>query len=431
MALFMGDSMQVGLLGCGNVGAAVVRMLHEHGPEIARRAGIRIEVARVAVRDLARDRGVPLSLETFTTDPFEVVRDPSVDVVVEVIGGTDPACSLILEALSLGKPVVTANKELLATQARELFRAAHAGRADLLYEAAVGGGIPIIRPMRESLAGDRIIRFMGIVNGTTNFILTRMAEGGVDMEEALGEAQRLGLAEADPSADLDGHDAAAKAAILATIAFDLPVLARDVYREGIRGVSADDIRFARRLGYVVKLLAIAEAQDGDVSARVHPAMIPSDHPLASVRESFNAVFIEGGAGGDPTATSVVGDLVELARNRGVGVGTSMIGHAAHAPDESVAAGRRLRPIDELQAQYYILMRVADRPGVLAAIATSFAQHLVSIKSVWQEGHGAEAQLVLITHRASERALRACVEELRGIDSVTEVSSVLRVEGGEP
>jgi homoserine dehydrogenase len=442
MALFMGDSFQVGLLGCGNVGAAVARMLHEHSDDIARRAGTRIEVGRVAVRDPSKHRDVPISPESFTTDPFEVVRDPSIDVVVEVMGGTDPAFALILEALSLGKPVVTANKELLASRPGDLFRAARAGGSDLLYEAAVGGGIPIIRPLRESLAGDRILRFMGIVNGTTNFILTRMTEAGLSVEEALREAQGLGYAESDPSADLEGHDAAAKAAILATIAFDLPVVADDVYREGIMGVTPDDIVFARRLGYVVKLLAIAEGQNGDVSVRVHPAMIPRDHPLASVRESFNAVFIEGervgplmlygrGAGGDPTATSVVGDLIELARNRGAGAGSSVIGHAAHAPDESTAGRRRLRPIEELQGQYYILMRVADRPGVLASIATSFARHVVSIKSVWQEGHGAEAQIVLITHRASERALRACVEELRAIDTVTEVSSVLRVEAGEP
>ena len=434
--------MRVGLLGCGNVGAAVARMLHDHAKEIAGRAGIGIEVARVAVRDLSKERAVPVAGEAFATDPFDVVRDPSIDVVVELIGGTDPAGDLILEALSLGKPVVTANKELLATRPRELFRAAHAGGADLLYEAAVGGGIPIIRSMRESLAGDRILRFMGIVNGTTNYILTRMTEDGMALKEALVEAQRLGFAEADPTADLEGHDAAAKAAILATIAFDLPVVASQVYREGIARLSPDDIRFARGMGFVVKLLAIAETQDGDVSVRVHPTMISSSHPLASVRDSFNAVFIEGervgplmlygrGAGGDPTATSVVGDLIELARNRGAGKGTSVIGHAAHAPDESSTTRRRVRSIEELQAQYYILMRAADRPGVLAAIATSFARHMVSIKSVWQEGHDAEAQVVLITHRSSERSLNACVQDLREIDTVTEVSSVVRVEAGEP
>jgi len=314
------DAMQVGLLGCGNVGAAVARMLDEHAGDIARRAGVRIEVARVAVRDASRRRSVPVPPDVFTDDPFDVVRDPNMDVIVEVIGGTDPASGLILEALSLGKPVVTANKELLATRSGELFRAARAGGVDLLYEAAVGGGIPIIRPLRQSLAGDRILRFMGIVNGTTNYILTRMTEDGMTATEALQEAQRFGFAERDPGADLEGHDAAAKAAILATIAFDLPVVASDVYREGITGVTVDDIAFAGRLGYVVKLLAIAEALDGDVSVRVHPAMIPKEHPLASVRESFNAIFIEGervgpsmlygkGAGGDPRVKSILGDLV--------------------------------------------------------------------------------------------------------------------------
>ncbi len=437
----MGTELRVGLLGCGNVGAATARILVEHADDIERRAGVPIELTRVAVRDAAKVRGVPIQSSRFTTDPFAVVRDPDVDVVVEVIGGTDPALALIVEALTAGKPVVTANKELLATRSTELFAAAERGGADLLYEASVGGGIPIIRSMRESLAGDRIVRFMGIVNGTTNYILTRMTEDGLSMAAALAEAQALGFAEADPTADVEGFDAAAKAAILATIAFDTPVVAGDVYREGIGAVGADDISFARRLGYVVKLLAIAEAQNGDVSVRVHPAMIPAEHPLASVREGFNAVFIEGervgplmlygrGAGGDPTATSVVGDLIELARNRGE-AGTSMIGHATHPGSPGSYPERRIRPIDELSSQYYFLMRVADRPGVLAAIAASFATHEVSIKSVWQEGHGAEAQIVLITHRATERSLRACVEELRGIDSVSEVSSVLRVEAGEP
>jgi homoserine dehydrogenase len=278
---------------------------------------------------------------------------------------------------------------------------------------------------------------MGIVNGTTNYVLTRMTEEGLSREEAVSEAQRLGYAEADPSADVDGHDAAAKAAILASIAFDVPVSAADVHREGIGAVSPDDIAYASRLGYVVKLLAIAEAVEDAVAVRVHPAMIPSDHPLASVRESFNAVYVEGervgplmlygrGAGGDPTATSVVGDLIELARDRRVGAGPSAVHHGW------VGRGghRRLIPIGELSAQYYVLMRVADRPGVLAAIASAFARHQVSIKSVWQEGHGDEAQIVLITHRAREADLQACVAELQGIDSVDRVASVIRVEGGE-
>jgi len=434
----MAKVVRVGLLGCGNVGAAVVRMLFDHAGEIARRAGAAIEVRRVAVRDLEKPRGVSVPRELLTADPGQVVGDPDVDVIVEVIGGIEPARSLILAAFSTGKPVVTANKELLASRGKELFQAAARAGVDLLYEASVGGGIPLIRPLREHLAGDRIIRFIGIVNGTTNYILTRMTEAGQTREEALSEAQALGYAEADPTADVEGFDAAAKAAILATIAFDLPVAADDVHREGISRVTSDDIGFARRLGFVVKLLAIAEADDGAVSVRVHPAMIPSDHPLASVRESFNAVFVEGervgplmlygrGAGGDPTATSVVGDIIDLARARSAG-SLTLVGHATSGEG---GGRRRLRPIGELSSQYYLLMRVSDRPGVLAGIAGVFADHLVSIKSVWQEGHGDEAQIVLVTHRAGESALQDCVADLRELDAVKEVSSVIRVVAGEP
>lgn len=429
----MGDVVRIGLLGCGNVGAAVARMLHDHSDELELRCGARLEVGRVAVRNLSKTRDAPVPAELFTHDAHEVVRDPDIDVVVEVIGGIEPARTLILEAFAAGKPVVTANKELLSTLGRDLLAAAQEHEVDLLFEAAVAGGIPVIRLLRESLAGDRVLRFMGIVNGTTNYILTRMTEDGSSLRDAVAEAQDLGYAERDPAADLEGYDAAAKAAILASIAFDMHVVAGDVYREGILGVSADDIAFARRLGYVVKLLAIAEAEDSLVSVRVHPAMIPSDHPLASVRESFNAIFIEGervgplmlygrGAGGDPSATSVVGDLVEIVRNRR---------HGGRSPVPVEHAERVVKPIDEASSQYYFLLRVVDRPGVLATIAAAFAEHRVSIKSVWQEGHGDEAQLVIITHRATERALQGCVGELRHLDVVEAVSSVLRVEGGEP
>jgi homoserine dehydrogenase len=435
----MSDAVGIGLLGCGNVGAAVARMLHENAGEIEGRAGRRIEVIRVAVREPGKERSVPLAASLFTDDPTEVVRDPSVDVVVEVMGGLEPAGSLILEAFDAGKPVVTANKELLAARGKELFEAAARAGVELLYEAAVGGGIPLIRPLREHLAGDRILRFMGIVNGTTNYILTRMTEDGATLEAAVAEAQSLGFAEQDPTADVGGFDAAAKAAILATIAYDVPVGSADVHREGIEGVTAADIRFAKQLGYVVKLLAIAEAVDGEVSVRVYPAMIPAHHPLASVRESFNAVFIEGervgplmlygrGAGGDPTATSVVGDIMDIARGLG---GGRHSGRMTHPGGSTSAPLRRIRPIEDMSAQYYMLMRVADRPGVLAAIAQVFSEHQVSIKSVWQEGHGEEAQIVLVTHRESERALQACVIDLRTLAAVKEVSSVLRVEGAEP
>ncbi len=429
------STVRIGVLGYGNVGAAVVALIAENGDTIAARTGLRLEVTRVAVRDLNKARE---GFATFTDEAASVVVDPDVDLVVEVIGGIDPAKDLVLAALKAGKPVVTANKELMAAYGAELFDAAAKAGVDLLFEAAVAGAIPLMRPLRESLAGERIAKLLGIVNGTTNYVLTRMAEDGLTLEAALAEAQALGYAEADPSADVDGHDAAAKAAILATIAFDLPVSARDVYREGIRKLSIDDIAYARSLGYVVKLLAIGEADGGEVSVRVYPAMLPLEHPLASVRESFNAVYLEGekvgplmlygrGAGGNPTATAVVGDLIEVARNRAAGLGAGAP-LAAHTPERPL---RWIRPIRELSAQYYILLRVADRPGVLAAIAGAFAQHDVSIKSVRQEGHGDEAQLVLITHRAGEGALRACVEDLGVLEAVKAVSSVLRVEVGEP
>jgi homoserine dehydrogenase len=427
------ETVRIGLLGCGNVGTAVARMLHDHGEDIAMRTGVRLRVTRVAVRDVRRDRDVPVPAEAFSDDPAAVVTDPDVDVVAEVMGGLEPAHGLVLKAFDAGKPVVTANKELLATFGAELFDAAARCDVDLLYEASVGGGIPLIRPLLESLAGERIVRVMGIVNGTTNHILTRMSEEGSSLAEALAEAQQLGYAEADPTADVEGFDAAAKAAILAAIAFDARVVVGDVYREGISGISVDDISNARKLGYVVKLLAIAEAVDGSVSVRVHPAMIPEDHPLAGVRHSFNAVLIEGervgdlmltgrGAGGDPTATSVVGDLIEAARN---------LRHGGRSAGAARATRRAIVPIDDIPGQYYFLLRVDDRPGVLASIAAAFAEHRVSIKSVWQDGHGDEAQLVVITHRAAERDLRACADRLRELDAVREVGSVIRVEAGEP
>jgi len=425
--------LRVGLLGCGTVGAAVVRLLDEHRDDIARRAGCRLEVARVAVRDPAKARRVPLDASALVADPMVVIDDPEVDIVCELIGGGEPAGSLILAAFERGKPVVTANKELLATRGRELFDASDAKGLDLYFEAAVGGGIPLIRPLKESLTGERLRRVIGIVNGTTNFILTRMADEGRPFTDVLAEAQELGYAEADPSADVEGHDAAAKCAILASIAFNARVTARDVYREGIARVTTEDIGFARRLGYVVKLLAIAELDpDERIAVRVHPAMLPAAHPLAAVRDAHNAVFVEGdrigelmfygrGAGGDPTATAVVGDLVSVARNlladaRGVGC--------------TCFHERTIRPMAEMTGQYYILLRVEDRPGVLAEIASVFGRNDVSIKSVWQEGTGEDAQLVFVTHRAREGAFQRAVDELRGVPAVEEVRSVLRVEGEE-
>jgi homoserine dehydrogenase len=423
---------RVGFLGCGTVGTATIRLLAEHGDDIALRTGCRLEVARVAVRDPDRDRDLPLDRSRFTTDGVGIVDDPEVDVVCELLGGIEPARSLILRALANGKAVVSGNKELLANHGQELFEASDAAGTDLFFEAAVGGGIPLIRPLKESLVGERVSRLIGIVNGTTNFILTQMSDHGWAFDEALAEAQRLGYAEADPTADVEGFDAASKCAILASIAFNTRIVADDVYREGIARVQAQDIVDARRLGYVVKLLAIAELDEGDVSVRVHPAMIPASHPLASVRDAYNAVFVEGekigqlmfygrGAGGDPTATAVVGDLTAAARNRVAGV---------RGIGCTCVLDRRIRPMDDTHGQYYLNLHVEDAPGVLAEIADHFGRNGVSIERVWQEGSGDEATLVFITHRAQEGAFQKTVQELQELRVVRRVWSLLRVEGEE-
>jgi homoserine dehydrogenase len=423
---------QVGILGCGNVGSALVRLLADNGDLIDRRVGVRLQVARVAVRDLTKPRAVALAHGELTDDAESVVSDPAVDVVVEVIGGVEPARTLVLDALKSGKPVVTANKELLADHGEELFEAAEAAGVDLLFEASVAGGIPLMRPLRESLVGERIRRVMGIVNGTTNFILTRMSEEGSTFADALAEAQELGYAEPDPTADVEGFDAAAKTAIIASIAFGARVVASDVYREGITQITADDIAAAHELGYVVKLLGVAEEVDGRVGVRVHPAMVPRDHPLASVRGSYNAVFIEGeavgqlmllgrGAGGGPTASALLGDLIDAAQNLRSGARGATIGTLHRTP---------IRPVDETASQFYISVDAADRPGVLATIAGVFGNHEVSIQSMQQKGHGAEARLIFVTHVAREAAMAATIREVRELDAVERVGSVLRVVGGE-
>lgn len=426
-------ALRVGILGCGNVGAALVRLIADHQDLIQARAGRRIEVGRVAVQDVTRSRGVDLSADVFTADANVVVVDPDIDLVIEVMGSTEPARSLILEALQRGKPVVTANKELLATHGVELFEAAESAGVDLLFEASVGGGIPLIRPLRESLAGDRIRRLMGIVNGTTNYILTKMTEEGSSFADALAEAQELGFAETDPTADIEGYDAAAKAAIIASIAFGARVTADDVCREGISSVTAQDIAAARDLGYVVKLLAVAEAvgdqMGGEIAVRVNPAMVPLQHPLAAVRGSFNALFVEGaavgqvmfygpGAGGMPTASAVLGDVIDAAKNLAGGKGATLGPFAA----------RRILPLDEMESQFYLMVEVADRSGVLAAIAGVFAKHNVSIESMQQSGIGDEARLVFVTHKARESDFAATIQEVGQLDVVDTVGSILRVVG---
>jgi homoserine dehydrogenase len=424
------EPVRVGLLGCGNVGAALVDLVRTRSDAIAARTGLQLEVARVAVRSTAKERAVELPPGVLTHDASEVVVDPGIDVVVEVIGGIEPARELTLAAMAAGKPVVTANKELLANVGSELFAAAESAGVDLLFEAAVGGGIPFIRPLRESLAGERIDRVMGIVNGTTNYILTRMTEDGASYSEALAEAQSLGYAERDPTADVEGHDAAAKAAIIASIAFGCRVVAGDVYNEGISAITTADIAYAAKMGYSIKLLAIADREDDQVGVRVHPAMVPVDHPLASVRDSFNAMFVEGGAvgelmfygrgaGGSPTASAVLGDLIDAAANRAKG---------SHASVGALSKAR-LRPIDEVTSAYYVNLDVVDRPGVLASVAGAFGGHGVSIRTMEQEGLGAEARLVFITHEAREADLQATIRELHHLDAVDRITSVLRVIGG--
>ena len=422
----------MGLLGCGNVGAALARLVDEHADLITARAGVGIEITRVAVRDLSKARDVKVPADRFTDDAATLVRDPDIDVVVETMGGVDPARALITDALRAGKPVVTANKELIARHGPELFTTAAESGVDLLFEASVAGGIPLMRPLRESLAGDRIHRVMGIVNGTTNFILTRMSEDRMSFADALAEAQRLGYAEPDPTADVEGEDAASKAAIIATIAFGARVAVDGVYREGIAGITEDDIDSAASLGYAVKLLAVAEELEGGISVRVHPAMIPVHHPLASVRDAFNAVFIEGeavgelmlygrGAGGGPTASALSGDLIDAVKNLVSGARGATIGELVDRPMLAIA---------ETESQFYLLMEVADRPGVLAAIASEFGEHGVSIKSMEQRGMGDDARLVFVTHRARESALSATLESIRHVESVRRVGSMLRVLGDE-
>lgn len=429
----MAEVIGVGMLGCGIVGSAVARMMDAHAEEITERAGALLEIRRVAVRNLAKERDVPLGREMFTNDPEVVVRDPEIQILVEVMGGIEPARSLILEAMRSGKHVVSANKELISTLGRDLFDQADESAVDFYFEGSVAGGIPIIKPMKESLAGERLKRVMGIVNGTTNYVLTRMSEEGVELDQALAEAERLGYAELDPTADIEGFDAAAKLSILASIAFNARVVAGDVYREGITGVSAHDIAFARTLGYTVKLLAIAEKADGEIAARVHPTMLPITHPLASVRDNLNAVFVEGeqvgelmfygrGAGGPPTATSVTGDVVDVARN--IMSGARGVGCTCYRQQA------RIRHMDDTSSQFYFLLEVVDRPGVLAKVAQTFADHDVSIKSVWQEGLGDEARLVMVTHKAVERNFQSLLADLRGLEVVKEVASAMRVHSDE-
>lgn len=423
-------TLKVGMLGCGNVGSQIAQLLLSNQADLASRAGAQLELVKVAVRDIKMPRN-GIAKDLLTDDAQSVVNDPQIDLIIEVIGGISPAKELILTALKNGKSVVTANKALLARDGATLYEAANKANVDLYYEAAVAGAIPILRPLRESLVGDQVVRILGIVNGTTNYILTRMDESGTAFADALKQAQDLGFAEADPTADVEGLDAADKAAILAGLAFHSRVTDKDVYREGITKITATDVKVAKAMDLVIKLLAITElTAAGEISVRVHPALISRSHPLASVRESYNAVFVEAksagqmmfygkGAGGEPTASAVLGDLVAVARHKISG---------GLGPKESDYAERKIAQIGQTQTRYLIRLNVADKPGVLESVAHVFASHSVSIQTVRQTGAGDRAELIVMTHKSSELSLSQTVEDLGKLAVVTDVASVLRVEG---
>ena len=423
-------TLKVGMLGCGTVGSQVARLMVANKADLTSRAGAELELVKVAVRDTSLKRE-GISSNLITEDAQSVVNDPSIDLIIEVMGGISPAKELILTALKNGKSVVTANKALLAKDGAALYEAASNANVDLYYEAAVAGAIPILRPLRESLVGDQVLRIMGIVNGTTNYILTKMDESGTAFSDALKQAQDLGFAEADPTADVEGFDAADKAAILAGLAFHSRVTDKDVYREGITKITAADVKVAKAMDMVIKLLAITElTSEGEISVRVHPALISRNHPLASVRESFNAVFVQAksagemmfygrGAGGEPTASAVLGDLVAIARHKVLG---------GIGPKESDYASLNIAAIGQTKTRYLIRLNVADKPGVLESVAHVFASHGVSIQTVRQSGIGDKAELIVMTHSSTELALATTVKDLGKLPVVTDVASVLRVEG---
>ena len=422
---------RVALLGAGVVGSQVARLLTENSTDLRERVGRPIELVGVGVRRVDVERpGIDPSL--YETDLTALATRPDVDIVVELIGGIEPARTVLLAALSAGKSVVTANKALLADHSSELFTAAADARVDLYFEAAVAGAIPIIRPLRESMVGDEITTVMGIVNGTTNYILDKMSTEGTDFATALAAAQRLGFAEADPTADVEGDDAAAKAALLASLAFHTRVRGQDVPRTGISDITTDDIAAARALNCQIKLLAVCSlSEDNRISLGVYPAMVPNDHPLASIRGAYNAVFIESesagrlmfmgpGAGGTPTASAVLGDVVTAARNRLRGV---------PGPGESTYAARALTPAGEVLSRFYLSLDVVDVPGVLAKVASSFAQRGVSLQTVRQEeGTGDSARLGVMTHAAPTAAIQATVADLEAMADVRSTVKYLRVAG---
>lgn len=425
---------KIGLLGCGTIGSGVIKLLNENRAAIETKTGSQLVISKVLELDRQKCRQAGIDDDVIADDINEIVDDKSIDIVVELIGGIEPALSYITAAMKKGKHVVTANKDLIAEHGEKLFDAAAQNGVDFYFEASVGGGIPIVYPLKQSLAGNKIQEVIGILNGTTNYILTKMSQEGRDFNEVLREAQQLGYAESDPTADIGGWDAARKIAILSSIAFNSRVTLADVYVEGITSITAKDILYARELGFVIKLLAIAKEVDGKIQARVHPAFLPDGHPLANVNGVFNAIFVRGnavgevmhfgrGAGQMPTASAVVGDIIEIGRNMAFQI-SSRIGCTCYEEKE-------ILPIDELCAQYYIRMNVTDRPGVLAGIAGVLGANQVSIASVIQKSSSADkAELILITHTVKEKYLQDSLQTLKGMDIVAEINNVIRLEGIE-
>jgi homoserine dehydrogenase len=424
-------TVNVGLIGLGTVGSGVTEIFGRHAEDFRRRAGVDIRLVRFADRDAGRAEALDLPEGSFTTDAFELISDPGLDIVIELIGGTGVARDIVLTALGSGKSVVTANKALMASHGQEVMDAAAANGVDIAFEASVGGGIPIISPLKHCLVSNEITSVMGIVNGTTNYMLTRMAEDGLDYDSALAEAQAMGFAEADPTADVDGLDAAAKIAILASIAFNSRVVMSEVPAEGIRSISATDVAYAAEMGYAIKLLAIARRTEGGIDIRVHPTMIRMSHPMASVNGVYNAIFVVGdavgetmffgeGAGSLPAASAVVGDVIEVARH----ITRGCLGLVGCTCNEELP----VRDIGELETPFYLRLRVADQPGVFGRVATAFGNHGVSLASVIQKGADEPtAEIVYVTHRANERAVRNALAEIEALDIVESVGTVLRVE----
>lgn len=431
----MAEAIGIGLLGVGTVGSGVVKLLQANVSQIAQRAGGRVVIKRILERDADKLRSMGLS--GLGAGSFQdILDDPEIQIVIELLGGIEPARTYLVEALHRGKHVVTANKDVVAAHGKELFEAAAASNSDLYFEASVGGGIPVIRVLKESLAANQIEAVLGIVNGTTNYILTRMGEEGLDFHTALEAAKAAGYAEADPSADLEGHDAARKIAILASIAFNTRITPDDVFVEGINRITPQDISYARELGYVIKLLAIAREQD-EVEVRVHPALLPKNHPLAAVQGVFNAIYVRGnavgetmfygqGAGQMPTASAVVGDVMEIARN--------LQSNSTGRFSCTCFYDKKIRPKGQFHSRYYIRLVVADQPGVLASIAGVFGNHKVSLGSVIQKrtldvSGASMAELVLITHDVKEQDIQDALRAIKGMSIVGAVENVIRVEGG--